>query len=290
MSTLDTFKKMTGINETFELEISPERAREIIQTVTLTVREDASATVVNLLPVSSYVSQGKPSAFSVANIVPSQPPFSAHWGIVVGVSALARTAMLLHLVLEEDEDGNRRIAFAMTNVGLESKAIKGAEVKEVGHTKFSVMELIRIGEEMIKTFGNHHLIFWNCQMFAKCYLRVITGSDAAFLHWTSADVTNLFLCAFVISAPISSTSKSKEQHRTKRLQRIGAEVAMSQTGIEADREEDLFEASDRAIDVMKEATKDEEAFKELSRLVKDSSDKRGVIRNLRSFWSQIRGS
>ena len=52
-------------------------------------------------------------------------------------------------------------------------------VKQVGQTSFSVPELIRIGVDMIKAFGNHHIVFWNCQMFAKCYLRVIAGSDAA---------------------------------------------------------------------------------------------------------------
>lgn len=190
MSTIETFKVMSGIEQTSSLEITPKRAQEIIETVSSNHPEDASPTVVNLLPVSSYVTQAKAGMPGAASIIPNMPPFAAHWGIVVGVPILERrTALLLHLVLEEDEEGRRSVHFLVNNVGLDSKSIKGGEVKHVGETRFDPTELIRIGEEMINAFGNYHVVFWNCQMFAKCYLRVITGSDAAFTQWTSADVT-----------------------------------------------------------------------------------------------------
>jgi hypothetical protein len=184
---------------------------------------------------------------------------------------------------------------------LESKAIQGAEVKQVGETRFDILELLTIGEEMINAFGNYHVVFWNCQMFAKCYLRVITGSDAAFDYWTTADVTNLFLCAFVISTPIASTSRSKEQRRMEQLREVGTQVAArGQSGAVASdthgeehdgtvTEEELYRASDEAIDLMKEAIKDSELYKKLCPPIKDSSDKRGLIRSLKSLWQTITG-
>jgi hypothetical protein len=178
---------MSGIHRT-SLELTPERAQEIVQNVSSKHTADADAIPVNILPVSSYVTQAKPSA-GYSNVVPNLPPF-AHWGIVVGVPTKKRTAFLLHLILDEDEDGNRAVEFAMTNVGLESRSIKGGVVERVGETRFSVPELVSIGVEMIEAFGNFHIVFWNCQLFAKCYLRVVTGSDTAFSQWTSADVTN----------------------------------------------------------------------------------------------------
>lgn len=47
---------------------------------------------------------------------------------------------------------------------------------------------------------------------------------------------------------------------------------------------DLFKASDKAMDLMKEAIKGEETYKKVSGPVKDSSDKRGLIRRIKSPW------
>jgi hypothetical protein len=75
----------------------------------------------------------------------------------------------------------REVVFRTTDVDRKSGWIKGAAVKEVGQTRFTVQQLRDIGYDMIDAFGNYHVVFWNCQMFAKCYLRVITGSEAAFI-------------------------------------------------------------------------------------------------------------
>lgn len=49
-----------------------------------------------------------------------------------------------------------------------------------------------IGEKLIAAFGDYHRIFWNCQTFAKVFLRVICGQpEADFGHWTSTDTTKL---------------------------------------------------------------------------------------------------
>ena len=293
MSTLDTFREMSGITQTSSLEITPARAQEIIQTVSSNYTEDTVSTPVNILPVSTYVTQAKTGTPGFANIAPNLPPFAVHWGIVVGQPTKERTAFLLHLVLEEDEDGNRAVEFSANNVGSESRSIKGGAVKQVGLTRFSLPELIRIGVEMIKAFGNYHIVFWNCQMFAKCYLCVITGSDAAFTQWTSADVTNLFLCAFVVPSPIASASKTKQQRRMRQLRQVGARASSGRTDNQEERtevmEEDLFKASDEAIDLMKQAISDEETFEKVSSPVKDSSDKRGVIHGITSLWLKVVG-
>jgi hypothetical protein len=91
-----------------------------------------------MLPVSSDIIQTKTGTPGIANIVPKLPPFAVHWGIVVGVPTKQRTALLFHLVLEEDEDGNRAVEFSVNNVGSESRSIKGGAVKRVGQTRFSV--------------------------------------------------------------------------------------------------------------------------------------------------------
>jgi hypothetical protein len=130
-------------------------------------------------------------------------------------------------------------------------------------------------------------------MFAKCYLRVITGSEAAFTQWTTADVTNLFLCAFVVPSPIASTSKTKAQRRMKQLHEVGADAARAEAGKDEDIEfmdEELSKASDEAIDLMMEAISDEETFKKVSGPVKDSSDKYHVIHGIKSLWLKVVGS
>src|SRR5579859_325698 len=299
MSTIDTFRSMSGISQTSSLEITAERAKEIIQAVSSKHAHSGTAvTAINLLPVSSYVTGPKPGALGSASIAPNMPPFAAHWGIVVGVPQTQLTALLLHLVLDEDDDGTRSVMLAANYVSLNSKSIKGAsEIKQVGETRFTYPELIQIGEEMINAFGNYHLVFWNCQMFAKCYLRVITGSDAAFDHWTTADITNLFLCAFVVSAPMASASKSKEYRRIRQLREVGARTAKAQAGPDKQAqdaentvtEEELYKASDEAIDSMKKAIKDDETYKKLFGPVKDSSDKLRLIRSIKSFWQKLTG-
>jgi hypothetical protein len=50
----------------------------------------------------------------------------------------------------------------------------------VGTTIFNADELRDIGARMIDEFGDYHRVFWNCQTFAKCYLRVITQERCSF--------------------------------------------------------------------------------------------------------------
>src|SRR6202035_453921 len=258
MSTLNTFREMSGITQTMTLEITPERAQEIIQTVSANHREQAASTSVNILPVSTYVAQSKEEHAGSAYVYPKQPPFASHWGIVVGDINQLGEANLFHLVLRGDGE-EREARFRAFGIELDSKWIKGAAIKHVGETKFTVPQLRRIGAEMIEAFGNYHLVFWNCQLFAKCYLRVITGSDAAFSQWTSADVTNLFLCSLIVPMPIASTSRINEKRKMRELRQVGRKATVEPAVDNEERQTDhesLFKLSDDVIDLMKDSWRD----------------------------------
>lgn len=129
-------------------------------------------------------------------------------------------------------------------------------------------------------------------MFAKCYLHIITGDDAVFTQWTSASVTNLFLCALVVPMPLASTSKSNEKRKMKKLDDVGIEAVrrkvlknMSERDIIAD--EELFEANDAIMDLMKGSWWDDETLKSLSCPMK--ADKIGLIAEIGSFILKLLG-
>jgi hypothetical protein len=293
MSTLDIFRTLSGITQTSPLEISPERAQKIGETISSSFRPDTTNTTVNLLPVSTYVQQGKGNFPTLAHIAPKQPPFSSHWAIVVDELEIAPTATLFHLVLEDDKDGNRRVMFKYISVSIRDRHIANAKLTKVGVTSFTIKQLIQIGHEMIEAFGNYHIVFWNCQTFAECYLRVITGSNAAFTEWTSATVANLFLCAFVVPAPFTSTSMVKERERKKTLCKAGAQAAAKELPNKQDEnkiltEGDLLHWSDEVIDwIRNESLGDSETFKQLSPL-KDDVTKNESLRTIRQlFWRAL---
>jgi hypothetical protein len=75
----------------------------------------------------------------------------------------------------------------------------------------------------------------------------------------------------------------------KQLRQVGTQAAR-QSSTEIDMEvmdEELLNASDEAIDLMKEAIRD---FNKESKPFKDSSDKRGLIREIKTLWSKVIGS
>lgn len=79
------------------------------------------------------------------------------------------------------------------------------------------------------------------------------------------------------------------------LRKVGAQATRWQADIQNEEqteltEEELFKASDEAIDLMKEAISDEETFKKVSSPVKDSSDKSYVIRVIKALWFKMSGS
>jgi len=48
----------------------------------------------------------------------------------------------------------------------------------VGETKYNHQALVAIGDALIKSFGSYHRLFWNCQVFADCFLFIITGGKS----------------------------------------------------------------------------------------------------------------
>ena len=99
----------------------------------------------------------------------------------------------------------------------------------VVHTKFSREQLIEIGERLIDAFGNYHRLFSNCQVFAKCYLRLITGGKNfdkcvqkydinADSRLKFADATHLFLCGLIVTVPTATSLRLAHQAKTKSLE------------------------------------------------------------------------
>ena len=141
--------------------------------------------------------------------------------------------------------------------------------KPVGHTHYNINELKALGKAMIREFGSYHRVFWNCQAFAKCYLRVITGNVAAkFDDWTSADTSRLFLCAFLVGAPFATTNKISENNRAdklvKQIESIPASLSV------ADR-------SGRAIKAMYEQLKQDPLWGAEHGQLSDTTDKPGFL-------------
>ena len=226
-----------------------------------------------------------------ARVAPLLPEFASHWGIIIQETntkdAKNDDVWLYHLCLEEGDDGRRSVQLVVDGLVRGDKRLKGGKVDEVGRTRFSIPQITRIGHE-IDAFGDYHLLFWNCQMFAKCFLRVISDdSGTTFDQWTSADVTNLFLCALVIPAPLATGLKS-----TDGLRRAGVlKAEMFKEAGEPDPEdrEQLNRYSDSAIASLSDAEVMRAIGVEAYR-VKDSDEKVGVIKAVVGFIGRLFGS
>jgi hypothetical protein len=143
---------------------------------------------VGIAQVSTLVCTGKGSLPGTTYVV---PPFAVHWGVIV-----RRT--LFHLRYNSKQ---KSIKFCwqpwdQTQNGSRHK------VDLVGTTKYNTddiitigihgMKRLMIGEKLISAFGDYQRLFWNCQIFAKVFLRAICEeSEVEFGHWTSADTTKL---------------------------------------------------------------------------------------------------
>ena len=217
LSSLARFE--AKLREHGEMEITNEEANAVVKRVIDTAGVGTNEPIeVALAPVHTYVHQldKTPSAWPSSAIV--VPPFACHWGIVVGAPESQR---LFHLLFVEDVG---REAQSST---VENKYIRFHDstiqrllpnTKYVGQTCYNTDQLNALGRAMIREFGSYHRVFWNCQTFAKCYLRVITGDhEANFSNWTSADTSRLFLCAFLVGTPFATTIKVKENAHAERL-------------------------------------------------------------------------
>ena len=213
-----------NLHETEDIHINDDEASSIVQRLVQTPevtkilnRVEIEPSSIELAPVHTYVQQiaKDPSLPGQPKVV--VPAFASHWGIVVHHTA--EKAKLYHLIFARQDEVNSSTV-PTDDIQLDVYKLRNplTNSKQVGLTRFSSIELEHLGEAMIEQFGNYHRVFWNCQTFAKCFLRVITGDfNAKFDNWTTADTSRLFLAAFLVGAPIASTSKLVENKQMEKL-------------------------------------------------------------------------
>ena len=176
------------------------------------------ASEVSIAQLHTYVQQMQKGHDSSWNPTVVVPAFASHWGIVVG--SQSGTQFLYHLVFTEAGEPNPSSTVKNDKIQFNAHHLTKplSNTKLVGTTTYSVEELMMVGENMIKAFGNYHRVFWNCQTFAKCYLRVITGDHLAdFDEWKVVDTSRLFMCAFIVGAPVATTARVKEKTKVEAL-------------------------------------------------------------------------
>ena len=279
---------MSNVMDITTLEVTLEQCNNIVSNIESVESSPRVAPMsIALYPVSTYVFDQKNPLFGSALLCPTLPVFASHWAIVVqDADSHGSITTMFHLVLDRDDDGKRTVAFYHHSVRPHQLRDNTATVKAVGTTHYELGQLLRIGQKMIEEFGNYHRVFWNCQMFARCYLRVITGNDAVFDQWTSADVTNLFLCALIVPAPFGSSKVIQQAIKERRLRQTGINAVPISLFPPDTRqvdvtEERLFELSDQVIDAMIEQW---EKDQRLSVEIKDSSDKLGLFAQI---WKSL---
>jgi len=136
----------------------------------------SSSHAIRLAPVRTYVASGKTVTSGTFPGV-AVPAFASHWGVVVG-----RT--LYHLNFQNTAD----IELVTGDLSREGKPIKftygpasldklGAS-QIVGETRYDHDGLIEIGEALMEAFGSYHRLFWNCQVFADCFLYLIANGKS----------------------------------------------------------------------------------------------------------------
>jgi len=290
MSTLAVFREMTGVTNTEGLEISLDCAKRIAAKISAEIPpQGPSPTPIAQYQVQSLVieSRIKPDVGTMY-IAPSLPPFASHWAVVVGDIDSRDGGRLCHLVLAEFE-GNMGVRWEDRCVYGQDTFIQRGQLTRLGYTKYHEYQLVTIGRRMIDEFGDYHTVFWNCQMFAKCFLRVITDDEAVWDKWTSADVASLFLCAFIIPAPLATTTRIKQGTNENRVVKAGqAAAAESVPSAAGDSPTDapLKILSERVIKEMFEAGIDEARANKIDRL-KDSPSKEGLIKRI---WKMFTSS
>ena len=146
-------------------------------------------TAVGLSSVSTLVCRGKGEILGVGYVVPT---FAVHWGIIV-------RNILFHLRYNSK---TKEVQFDFRPWRPRDSDSK-YDVHAVGETSHSTDELIEIGgrfpqnlgnkagNKLIEAFGDYHSLFWNCQTFAKIFLKVICRPPVEAGSWTSADTTYL---------------------------------------------------------------------------------------------------
>jgi hypothetical protein len=106
------------------------------------------------------------------------PAFASHWGVMID-------STLYHLVFRNPNDAQldftdfarngKPIKFYASTV--EQDSVDSGKV--IGHTIYEHRELMSIGNALIESFGSYHRLFWNCQVFADCFLTLVAEKTFA---------------------------------------------------------------------------------------------------------------
>jgi hypothetical protein len=138
--------------------------------------EVSSPHLISLAPVQTYVADGKTlTSGTFPGVV--APAFASHWGVVVGRTLyhlIFRNSADARLALDDLSRKGKPIEFSFSRVSRD----KINESRVVGETTYDHEGLITIGEALIEAFGSYHRLFWNCQVFADCFLSLITNGGS----------------------------------------------------------------------------------------------------------------
>ena len=153
-------------------------------------RESRSTSVVGVTAVSTFVAEKSFASFYV-------PSFASHWGVVCDFTPGGR--WLFHLVFDP---AVKKVMF-QGQTWLEKWGVH--RIENVGTSRYGVGEVRDIGEgcvggadcvgeRLAKGFedvGEYHVIFWNCQLFAQIFLKVLCSEEIDFGAWNAAQVVRL---------------------------------------------------------------------------------------------------
>jgi hypothetical protein len=189
----DTKELVMRMCSKFELSDEIQRKLELqahADDIDIASRGGRSTSVVGVTAVSTFVTEKSFASFYV-------PSFASHWGIVCDFIPGGR--WLFHLVFDP---ATRKVMFQgqtwvekwdihrIEHVGTSPYGI--GEVRDIGET--SVDRADNVGERLAKGFedvGEYHVIFWNCQLFAQIFLKIICKEELNFGTWTAAQVVRL---------------------------------------------------------------------------------------------------
>jgi hypothetical protein len=259
-----------------EICVTQEEADSIVERVIMSVdsspQPGSSIATVRLAPVYTYVDSWGKNSNSTTHVV--VPAFACHWAIAIEHPDL-EFPIVYHLVFHnpDDKPGMGKSTMDNARIRFEHRdwLHPSPNTKLVGSTHLDTSQVTRIGQAMIREFGNYHRVFWNCQTFAKCFLRVITdNAKADFDNWTTADTSRLFLAAFIVGAPFASTSKVVENNRMEKLVEQFDDISNELSAIEQSR---------LAISAIYDSLRANKNIGE-GEIVEDETDKLGFIKNL----------
>lgn len=192
---------LDGLSRRFEL--TEEQEQLLVSSMSMPSSETATGSATTSIiglstSVSTFVANKSFSNFAV-------PQFASHWGVVCDFTPESRT--LFHLLFDSTR---QKVFFDATN--WKDEWTDKHAVTKVGMSSYGYPNILKIGmyiqawvsiritnhlgNQLTNTFqemGSYHLLFWNCQNFAKVFLRLICHDppDVDFKNWGTADITRL---------------------------------------------------------------------------------------------------